>query len=99
MKSRAETSRAQSTPSPAHPPVARGNKAELAKRLNRIEGQVRGIGRMIDEDRYCIDVLTQVSSPSALDALHATPAGISAWLVQHAFKSGACDRAIEKRWA
>jgi DNA-binding FrmR family transcriptional regulator len=43
---------------------------ELAKRLNRIEGQVRGIGRMIDDDRYCVDILTQVSAvQSALDAL------------------------------
>jgi len=42
----------------------------LSKRLNRIEGQVRGIGRMIDDDRYCVDILTQVSAvQSALDAL------------------------------
>jgi DNA-binding FrmR family transcriptional regulator len=34
----------------------------LRKRLHRIEGQVRGIERMVDEDRYCIDVLTQISS-------------------------------------
>ena len=39
------------------------------KRLNRIEGQVRGIGRMLAEDRYCVDILTQVSAVrSALDA-------------------------------
>ena len=38
------------------------NKDELAKRLRRIEGQVRGIQRMVDEDTYCIDVLTQVSA-------------------------------------
>jgi DNA-binding FrmR family transcriptional regulator len=44
--------------------------AALAKRVNRIEGQVRGIGRMIDDDRYCVDILTQVSAvQSALDAL------------------------------
>ena len=56
----------------AHPVVPRAPRraADLAKRLNRIEGQVRGIGRMIDEDRYCVDVLTQVSAvQSALDAL------------------------------
>ena len=56
----------------AHPVVPRAphHAADLAKRLNRIEGQVRGIGRMIDEDRYCVDVLTQVSAvQSALDAL------------------------------
>ena len=37
-------------------------KADYAKRLRRIEGQVRGIARMIDEDKYCIDVLTQISA-------------------------------------
>jgi len=43
-------------------------KPELAKRLNRIEGQVRGVAKMIDQDTYCIDVLTQVSAVrSALD--------------------------------
>lgn len=38
------------------------NKDNYAKRLRRIEGQVRGIGKMIDEDKYCIDVLTQISA-------------------------------------
>lgn len=38
------------------------HKANYAKRLRRIEGQVRGIARMIDEDKYCIDVLTQISA-------------------------------------
>ena len=38
------------------------NKDNYAKRLRRIEGQVRGIARMIDEDKYCIDVLTQISA-------------------------------------
>jgi DNA-binding FrmR family transcriptional regulator len=37
-------------------------KDEFSARLNRIEGQVRGLQRMIDEDTYCIDVLTQISS-------------------------------------
>lgn len=37
-------------------------KEEYAKRLRRIEGQVRGIARMIDEDKYCIDILTQISA-------------------------------------
>lgn len=45
-------------------------KAAHAKRLARIEGQVRGIARMVEEDRYCVDILTQVSAVrSALDAL------------------------------
>lgn len=38
------------------------HKEDYAKRLRRIEGQVRGIAKMIDEDKYCIDVLTQVSA-------------------------------------
>lgn len=37
------------------------NKADLRKRLSRVEGQVRGIARMVD-DKYCIDILTQVSA-------------------------------------
>lgn len=88
-KSGAEGAHAQSA-------VARVDGAALGKRINRIEGQVRGIGRMIAEDRYCIDILTQVSAvQSALDALalqllehhlHGC--------VQHAVKSGDGDRAI-----
>ena len=38
------------------------SKDDLQKRLRRIEGQVRGLQRMIDEDTYCIDVLTQISA-------------------------------------
>jgi CsoR family transcriptional regulator, copper-sensing transcriptional repressor len=46
------------------------DKAALVKRLHRIEGQVRGIERMLEEDRYCIDVLTQISAVStALESL------------------------------
>jgi DNA-binding FrmR family transcriptional regulator len=46
------------------------DKAAMTRRLHRIEGQVRGIERMVEEDRYCIDVLTQISAVSkALDAL------------------------------
>ncbi len=41
------------------------NKDQLAKRLARIEGQVRGVAKMVDEDRYCIDVLTQINAISA----------------------------------
>ena len=38
------------------------NKDAYLKRLHRIEGQVRGIAKMVDEDKYCIDILTQVSA-------------------------------------
>jgi DNA-binding FrmR family transcriptional regulator len=41
------------------------HKDTLQKRLRRVEGQVRGIQRMVDEDRYCIDVLTQISAAQA----------------------------------
>ena len=40
-------------------------KAAVLKRLNRIEGQVRGLSRMVEEDRYCIDVVTQISAVRA----------------------------------
>ncbi|HEY3089238.1 MAG TPA: metal-sensitive transcriptional regulator [Jatrophihabitantaceae bacterium] len=38
------------------------NKDDYLKRLRRIEGQVRGIAKMVDEDKYCIDILTQISA-------------------------------------
>jgi DNA-binding FrmR family transcriptional regulator len=38
------------------------DKEALTKRLHRIEGQVRGIERMVEEDRYCIDILTQIGA-------------------------------------
>ncbi len=46
------------------------DKAKLVKRLHRIEGQVRGIERMVEDDRYCIDVITQISAvTTALESL------------------------------
>ena len=50
------------------------DKASYQRRLKRIEGQVRGIARMVDEDVYCIDVLTQVSA--ATKALQAVALGL-----------------------
>src|SRR4051812_28888084 len=50
------------------PPETRGysaSKDQLLGRLNRIEGQVGGVRRMVEEDRYCIDVLTQISAVRA----------------------------------
>lgn len=45
-------------------------KPALVKRLHRIEGQVRGIEKMVEDDRYCIDILTQIAAATtALDAL------------------------------
>ena len=59
------TSTATSTP---HTHGYTADKDALQKRLRRIEGQVRGIQAMIDEDRYCIDIVTQITAiQSALD--------------------------------
>ena len=41
------------------------SKAATLRRLNRIEGQVRGLVRMVEEDRYCIDIVTQISAVRA----------------------------------
>ena len=51
-----------------------GDKDDYLKRLRRIEGQVRGIARMVDEDTYCIDILTQVSAVTK--ALQAVSLGL-----------------------
>jgi DNA-binding FrmR family transcriptional regulator len=40
-------------------------KTQVSKRLQRIEGQVRGLSRMVEEDRYCIDIVTQISAVRA----------------------------------
>ena len=45
-----------------HSYIANKSKDDYLKRLRRIEGQVRGIHRMVDEEQYCIDILTQVSA-------------------------------------
>ena len=50
------------------------NKAELVHRLRRVEGQVRGLQQMIEQDRYCIDVLTQISA--ATKALQSVAVGM-----------------------
>jgi CsoR family transcriptional regulator, copper-sensing transcriptional repressor len=49
----------------SHGYVRNDHKDARLKRLKRIEGQVRGLQRMIEEERYCIDILTQVSAASA----------------------------------
>ncbi|MGH3003382.1 MAG: metal-sensitive transcriptional regulator [Gaiellaceae bacterium] len=57
---------------PAEPPHYgyHDDKPALKKRLHRIEGQVRGVEKMVDDDRYCIDILTQISAvQTALDAV------------------------------
>ena len=64
-------------PATAASPTAHGyvqDKDAYLKRLRRIEGQIRGIARMVDEDVYCIDILTQVSA--ATKALQAVSLGL-----------------------
>jgi CsoR family transcriptional regulator, copper-sensing transcriptional repressor len=50
------------------------NKEDYLKRLRRIEGQIRGLQKMVDEDKYCIDILTQVSA--ATRALQSVALGL-----------------------
>ena len=52
---------ARNTPS-EHGYIKEGDKEKLQNRLRRIEGQVRGIQRMVGEEAYCVDILTQVAS-------------------------------------
>jgi len=46
----------------AHGYIKEGDKEKLKNRLRRIEGQVRGVQRMVEEEAYCVDILTQISS-------------------------------------
>jgi CsoR family transcriptional regulator, copper-sensing transcriptional repressor len=65
-------------------------KDQLQKRLHRIEGQVRGIERMVDEDRYCIDVLTQISAVQA--ALDKVALGLMDQHAHHCIVEGKGDQ-------
>ncbi len=62
------------------------DKEALVKRLHRIEGQVRGIERMVEDDRYCIDILTQISAVQA--ALDKVALGLASGHVQHCMAMG-----------
>src|SRR6201996_6075426 len=68
-------------------------KSSNLRRLGRIEGQIRGIQRMIEEDRYCADILTQVSS--AQEALRAVARALMrnhlSHCATHAFNSGSAE--------
>ncbi|MEJ2377691.1 MAG: metal-sensitive transcriptional regulator [Pseudolabrys sp.] len=75
----------------------RTSKASTLKRLKRIEGQVRGLARMVEDDRYCIDIVTQIGAVRA--ALRRAEEGILrehvASCVEHAISSG--DKAGQRR--
>ena len=77
------------------------NKKDLLDRLRRIEGQVRGLQRMVEEDTYCIDILTQVSSVSA--ALRAVGFGLLDDHVRHcvteSIEQGNGDAKVEELMA
>jgi DNA-binding FrmR family transcriptional regulator len=74
-----------------------GSKSANLKRLRRIEGQVRGLARMVEDDRYCIDIVTQIGAVRA--ALRRVEEEILrehvAHCVQHAISSG--DKADQRR--
>ena len=57
------------------------NKEDYRRRLRRIEGQIRGLQKMIDEDKYCIDILTQVSA--ATKALQSVALGLMEDHLEH----------------
>ncbi|WP_411733968.1 metal-sensitive transcriptional regulator [Paeniglutamicibacter sp.] len=65
------------------------NKESLLKRLSRIEGQVRGVSRMVNEDKYCIDILTQISAINA--ALHKVSLGLVEEHVSHCVVNAAAQ--------
>jgi CsoR family transcriptional regulator, copper-sensing transcriptional repressor len=65
------------------------SKDDYLKRLRRIEGQVRGLQRMIEDDTYCIDVLTQVSA--ATKALQSVSVGLLDEHVRHCVREAAAD--------
>ena len=77
--------------------MRKDGKTSCLKRLKRIEGQVRGLTRMIEEDRYCIDIVTQISAVQA--ALRRAGEEILrdhvAHCVEHAIASG--DKADQRR--
>jgi CsoR family transcriptional regulator, copper-sensing transcriptional repressor len=93
-------------PPTAGPPAARRgamygyamDRDNLLARLRKVEGQVRGLQRMVEEDKYCIDILTQVNSATA--ALRAVGLGLLDEHVRHCVKEsieqGAGDQKVEE---
>jgi DNA-binding FrmR family transcriptional regulator len=76
-----------------HGYVRSDQQSALLKRLKRIEGQVRGLQNMIEEERYCIDILTQVSAVRA--ALDGVALGVMEDHVRHCVREGG-DEKIEE---
>ncbi len=81
----------------AKPAATRGytaTKDQLTRRLRRVEGQVRGVEKMVEEDRYCIDVLTQISAIQA--ALDKVALGVLDDHARHCVVGGAADDSPEQ---
>jgi DNA-binding FrmR family transcriptional regulator len=77
-------------PAPASAPRGyTASKDQLLKRLRRIEGQVRGIQKMVEDDRYCIDILQQASAVTA--AMDKVALGVLNDHVTHCMAAGAND--------
>lgn len=74
------------------------NRKDLLDRLRRIEGQVRGVQRMVEEDQYCLDILTQLNSVTA--AVKAVGLGLLDDHVRHCVKEsieqGRADAKVEE---
>ena len=66
-----------------------GDKDAFLQRMRRVEGQVRGIAKMIEDDKYCIDVLTQVSA--ATKALEAVALGLLEDHLRHCVAQAAAE--------
>ncbi|RCW69791.1 metal-sensing transcriptional repressor [Saliterribacillus persicus] len=83
-----------------HPvkPRTKDEKQAIVNRLKRIEGQVRGIQKMVDEDRYCVDILVQISAINA--ALKKVGFSVTERHMKHcvtdAIKSGEGDETIDE---
>jgi len=65
------------------------NKEDYLRRLRRIEGQIRGLQKMVDEDKYCIDILTQVSA--ATKALQSVALGLMEDHLEHCVTEAAAE--------
>jgi CsoR family transcriptional regulator, copper-sensing transcriptional repressor len=73
------------------------SKDQLLNRLRRIEGQVRGVQQMVDDDRYCIDVLTQISAIRA--ALDKVALGLLDGHARHCMREGAAEGRVDEMTA
>jgi DNA-binding FrmR family transcriptional regulator len=76
-----------------HGYVESDQKDALVKRLRRIEGQVRGLQKMIEDERYCIDILTQLSATTA--ALEGVGLRVLEDHVRHCVRSGGDEKVTE----